>query len=218
MEGRNENTVKRLGARFASVSRNLLLVARSADFTDRLIHILLSDVSREGQLESVKSALTRYYALLHYTGIDHATLEAVLPRNTSRTPLTSLLRPSVYMPYFLLLKAIHLILFAPVLTIYGPAYLVGWIGGCFAPRDEECQAEFKGVFGGLGLGSAFALIAQLVWRKEERYISSPLATNRALVALAIGYASFVVTIKWHNVLVSCKYISMTLQRALTWCS
>jgi len=133
-----------------------------------------------------------------------------------------LLRPSVYTPYYLILTAVRLIFFAPVLTIYGPAYLAGWIGGRYlAPKDEECQAEFKGIFGGLGLGSAFALITRLLWRKGgivERLLPSQLATSRALVALAFGYASFTVTVKWHNVPVSCKYISMTCQRALTLCS
>ena len=120
-------------------------------------------------LPSVKRSLTKYFALLHYTGITHPILASVSPLpNPVRTPPSSSpsVSPSHYIPpithallIFLFQLNITLLhprffLFLPTFLVHIPAYLIGALAARFlATRgEEEGQAQFKTIAGGFGMG------------------------------------------------------------------
>ncbi|KAF9527174.1 hypothetical protein CPB83DRAFT_856494 [Crepidotus variabilis] len=124
-----------------------------------------SDVKENSQL---KEALTKYYALLHYTGIKHSTLCSLVPMHISHvldasTPpqpfftVSSSQRPVLLATFSLLVSLppslVRLALFLPPLLLHLPGYITGHFAGKMAnPGEYEAVAQLKSVGGGVGIG------------------------------------------------------------------
>lgn len=98
---------------------------------------LFSDDEDDSSLPVVKRCLLRYHALLHHTGLAHASLpESYLKALTSVIP-----------------TSVPLVLTLPVHITHLPGYILGtlamWnLGG----DEEEAQAQYGAIIGGVGVG------------------------------------------------------------------
>ncbi|KAG6839984.1 hypothetical protein C0991_009862 [Blastosporella zonata] len=175
-------------------------------------------------LDAAKSALTTYYALLHYTGISHSSLTVLLP--TIHVPLpTRILHIAVRMP----IAFLNLLLFLPPMLLHISAYLMGHI----APRvlvekgEVEGQAQFKAIFGGVGLGIGVAAVLRVLRKSVGLGPLWNFATGgpaqeglvgglrRTIGALGVAYSSVYLLVRWHNALVYGNY--KRLKTLLTLC-
>ncbi|KAF8815561.1 hypothetical protein BYT27DRAFT_7193306 [Phlegmacium glaucopus] len=188
----------------------------------------------------LKAALTKYYALLHYTGIKHSILTSLLPvqpstsalrdSSPSHTPPRSslLVQPTLSILSSLPSSLIGLILFMFPLLIHLPGYITGHLAAKFlaVPREEESYAQFKAVGGGLGIGANLAMILGILWKMTRlgrldsfappgRDDEGWLPPLKRLIGLSGAvYCSVVILLKWHKLLVKENY--RHLQRLLTY--
>jgi glycerol-3-phosphate O-acyltransferase/dihydroxyacetone phosphate acyltransferase len=119
----------------------------------------------------VAVSLIKYYSLLHYTSISHATLSFLFPiRNLDSNGPSSDFVPSACHALLSLLSLIpstifhpRFLVFFPPLMCHAPAYLTGHFAARFLapPGEEEAKAQFKGLIGGLCYGTEYTGIA---WR------------------------------------------------------
>lgn len=204
------------------------------EISQRLAQMFVED--KEGHL---KDALTKYYALLHYTSTKHAILLSLLPISTSSIldipPPNSvpdraiLVRPTLSILSSLPVSLIRLILFLPPLLLHFPGYFTGpLLSKCLAtPGEEEGPAQFKAVGAGLGIGANIALALGILWKKNQSGTLFGLGDDdgRTLLKRIVGlvgavYLGVVVLVKWHKLLVggtcaslmqcSCSLLSMQL--------
>jgi glycerol-3-phosphate O-acyltransferase/dihydroxyacetone phosphate acyltransferase len=120
----------------------------------------------------VAVSLIKYYSLLHYTSISHATLSFLFPIRNSVPNGSSDFVPSAWHALLSLLSLIpstifhpRFLLFFPPLICHAPAYLTGHVAARFLapPGEEEAKAQFKALVGGLFYGIEYTGIAwQLV--------------------------------------------------------
>ncbi|KAF8962147.1 hypothetical protein BDZ97DRAFT_1826579 [Flammula alnicola] len=192
---------------------------------------------RHESILQLKTALTKYYALLHYAGIKHSILLSLLPLSTSSIldipppnslPSSAVLaRPTLSLLTSLPLALIRLILFVPPLLLHFPGYFTGPLAAkCLAaPGEEEAAAQFKAVGGGLGVGANIALALGILWKQNK------LGRLTALLGLGVGderlpflkrvlglvgsvYFGVLVLVKWHKLLVKANY--RQLQQLVTY--
>ena len=185
------------------------------EISQRLVQMFAED--KEGLL---KDALTKYYALLHYTSTKHAILLSLLPISASSIldipPPNSvpdraiLVRPTLSILSSLPVSLIRLILFLPPLLLHFPGYFTGpLLSKCLAtPGEEEGPAQFKAIGAGLGIGANIALALGILWKKNQSGTLLGLedGDGRALLKRIVGlvgavYLSVVVLVKWHKLLV-----------------
>ncbi|KAF5374167.1 hypothetical protein D9615_008902 [Tricholomella constricta] len=165
-------------------------------------------------LTSAKTALTKYYALLHYTHIEHSALNTLLPMTRTGSPAPwLLLRALLHLPAAL----ISLLLFAPPMMFHIPAYVAGSLARrLIVPKGEtEAEAQFKAVVGGLGLGvgvgSAMGVMKRLgrsglLWDLFLGAMGEPGEGVKRIVGVLGGaYSGVYLLVKWHNALVYSNY-------------
>ncbi|KAF9059844.1 hypothetical protein BDP27DRAFT_1340522 [Rhodocollybia butyracea] len=170
--------------------------------------LIIDLLSPESELViEAKHALTRYFALLHHTGLSHAVLNHIfpLPAPTLSTfdakANVGFLTASEWMSYqrttfrqhlgfstSVAKNAAHAVAILPVLPIYAPAFLVSHLTvRCLAtPGEEEGEAQFRAVGGGVGLGIGLAI---------GRALLSRICTNNAV--LKVG--ARVVSGRWFDI-------------------
>jgi len=124
---------------------------------------IFSDQGQE--IRSVKRSLVKYLGLLHYTGIPHAAIDYLYPLPASTTiPTVSTAALTVLCQLcetFLHPKAIA---FLPMFILHLPAYITGWLAArvLTKPKEEETKAQFKAIFGGLGMGLSYTIVIRTV--------------------------------------------------------
>lgn len=153
---------------------------------------------------------------MHHTQFKHSDLEIVFPQSC---PAKFLSRPqSTSTPRSLLLKLpLHLLNFA-LFTIPMLAHIPTYISGTLASRylatkgEEETQAEYKAVIGGLGYGGGLSLALGLFWKKRGlEMVCAALrlefgggrmaGLKRVLGLLGLAYGGVWALTKWHNALI-----------------
>jgi len=94
---------------------------------------------------------------------------------------------------------IRLTLFLPPLLLFTPGYILGRLSARWlaSNEEEESQAQFKAVGGGLGVMAAVALVLGFV-NKWDIWSSSV----GGWIKVVLGVVGVV---KWHNLLVDCNY-------------
>ncbi|KIM43752.1 hypothetical protein M413DRAFT_443659 [Hebeloma cylindrosporum] len=190
----------------------------------------LAQMFVEGGEVPLKGALTKYYALLHYTNTKHAILLSLLPISAlsmldipppNSVPASAILvRPTLSILSSLPVSLIRLILFLPSLLLHFPGYFTGpLLSKCLAtPGEEEGPAQFKAVGAGLGIGANIALALGILWKKNKFGTLLGLGDDggMALLKRVVGlvgviYFGVVALVKWHKFLVG-----GTLQRLLAY--
>lgn len=193
----------------------------------------LAQMFVEGEEVPLKGALTKYYALLHYTNTKHSILLSLLPISASSmldipppnsVPASAILvRPTLSILSSLPVSLIRLILFLPSLLLHFPGYFTGpLLSKCLAtPGEEEGPAQFKAVGAGLGIGANIALALGILWKKNKFGALLGLGDDdgMALLKRVVGlvgviYFGVVALVKWHKFLVGANY--RQLQRLLTY--
>ncbi|KAJ3740452.1 hypothetical protein DFH05DRAFT_1508887 [Lentinula detonsa] len=178
-----------------------------------------SSISSESLTET-KHALIRYFALLHRTGLTHAVLYGLFPLpvtlestgtfSRSTTPLkhvrdwtdgewkwyhsaTFSQHLRSLRPYSTALKSAALTLaILPVLPLYFPAFIMSHFTARLLamPGEEEGEAQFRSVGGGVGLGVGLAVgrgVVIQIWRRNGARIWKSISTvvaegTRGLIA------------------------------------
>ena len=151
----------------------------------------------------LKSALTKYFALLHFTGIKHsilASLSPTSPSSSSSPPSHPLVQPTISLLTSLPGALIHLALFLPPLLLFTPGYILSRLSARWlaSNEEEEAQAQFKAVGGGLGVMAALGVILGFM-NKWDIWSSS---VGGWWIKVVLGVVGLV---KWHNLLVDCNY-------------
>lgn len=178
--------------------------------------------------QQLKKALTRYYALLHYSGIKHSILSSLLPLSSSSLldippphslPLRGiLLQPTLSIIKSLPLSLIRLALFIPPLLLHFPGYLTGTLSKRLATKgEEESPAQFKAIGAGVGIGANIALALGVLWKQNKLGTLSALLglgdywaqddgrlayMKRVLGVVGTVYCSVLVLVRWHKLLVN----------------
>lgn len=156
----------------------------------------------------LRTSLVKYSALLHYTKLSHGTLE-YLYSHKSQTPYRFMA-----LPWHLFQS----ILFIPPLFSYAPSYLLSYLSGKYIAQkgEEEGQAQYKAVIGGVGLGVHWAILSKLFggraldwsvniakkWAHESvagvlERVRDGGRTGKLVLLFGLGY----LMVKWHNLLV-----------------
>jgi glycerol-3-phosphate O-acyltransferase / dihydroxyacetone phosphate acyltransferase len=129
----------------------------------------------------VRACLIKYLGYLHYTGINHSSLVALYPTTTphptsksAAAPLPSAKVAFLVFIVQLLTTVLHprAIFFLPPFLVHIPAYVLARLSVRFiaTPGEEEGEAQFKTVFGGLGKGLGYAgtSVGLLMWLERLR--------------------------------------------------
>lgn len=156
------------------------------------------------ELISLKRALTKYFSLLHYTNISHAHLAYLVPDPTTLptrlfisrfmfTVLRTLLNPSF-------------LLFIPPFIAHIPAYLFAGLGSKYLapPGEEESQAQFKVILGGLGAGLGAGVSSYWITRLANAFGVRLFSDTGIRTKLLLWSLTSWALIKWHGILVDSK--------------
>ncbi|KDR79223.1 hypothetical protein GALMADRAFT_243122 [Galerina marginata CBS 339.88] len=214
------------------------------EVSQRLVQIIAptsqdtDDPTPGGSSAHLKGALTKYYALLHYTSMKHSILLSLLPMSSSSVldippphslpSGTMLVQPTLSILSSLPLALIRFALFLPPFLLYFPGYISGSLlaKACTKPGEEESLAQFKAVGGGLGIGANIALALGVLWKQNKLGTlsallglgpdsgTSGLNLKRVFGLVGTVYCSVLVLVKWHNLLVNANY--RQLQTLLTY--
>lgn len=166
-----------------------------------------------------QTALTRYFALLHYAKIEHAILNTLVPPPSKALEQNigpSLLSFAKSIP----LKQILLFPFLLPFLFHIPGYIAGHVAGraLAVKGEEESQAQFKAVGGGLGIGVGMGTVIGLWWKRMMLAVNNTEFFpwfhghgNTTLGLIGLLYLGVVILIKWHNLLfhgVCTSYVSI----------
>lgn len=150
---------------------------------------LLSASDPLPSLFRARTALLRYYSLLHYSTISHAHLTALLP-NLRQPSLPTRVRATSLALRQLLATVLHprFLVFLPPLLAHIPAYALAGLAKrtLASPREEETHAEFKAIFGMIGAGATYAVLGGVLARVVDRL--PILGTVHKVVAQSHGIA------------------------------
>ncbi|KAJ7637743.1 hypothetical protein DFH06DRAFT_1219107 [Mycena polygramma] len=163
--------------------------------------VKLFSPSEDPELVSVKRALTKYFALLHYTNITHAELEQLI-KGYDTTPSLSFIFRFIFIAFRTLLNPSFL-LFIPPFIAHIPAYLFAGLGSKYlAPAgEEESQAQFKVILGGIGAGLGAGMGSYWITRLAKVFdINGGMRNKLFLWTLTAWILS-----KWHWALVDSNY-------------
>ncbi|KDQ23397.1 hypothetical protein PLEOSDRAFT_1049000 [Pleurotus ostreatus PC15] len=118
-----------------------------------------------------RDTFVRYYSLLHYTRLSHASLDHLYPlsnNNTHSSPLPSPVYAATIFLKQLLNTFLHprALCFLPPFLVHRPAYIFGTLAARFLAKreEEEGQTQFKAIFGGFGSGLSYGLVT---WRLSK---------------------------------------------------
>lgn len=166
-----------------------------------LIKLLSND--SDPKLDHVRKSLVRYYALLYYTGIDHAILEEVLPLSPTSANLTySLLwRTFSDLTASFPIALIRFLAFVPTFLFHIPGYIVSQIvlRALYTPGEEETEAQYRAVGGGVGIG--LGVLGVMGWLWAKGFLGEGFGIKRIIGLSILVYASVYVLVQWHLMLV-----------------
>lgn len=139
---------------------------RSSQRTHRFVDMF----SKPAHLQA-RDTLVKYYSLLHYTRLSHASLDHLYPLSNTNTHASSLPSP-VHAAAILLKQLLNTFLhpralcFLPPFLVHRPAYIFSTLAARFLAKreEEEGQAQFKAIFGGFGSGLSYGLVT---WRLSK---------------------------------------------------
>jgi glycerol-3-phosphate O-acyltransferase/dihydroxyacetone phosphate acyltransferase len=183
-----------MGVRRAMVSSSPFSQRISLTSVCRFIKLFSSPLTAEvPERASLKRALTKYFSLLQYSNITHAQLND-LSIHERPGPLF------IFRFIFIALRTLlnpSFLLFIPPFIAHMPAYLFAWLGSRLAPPgEEESQAQFKTILGGLGAGLGAGTSSFWITK-----LMNPTTVRSKLVLWAVTTWFLM---KWHWVLVDGK--------------
>ncbi|KAH7915532.1 hypothetical protein BJ138DRAFT_1054610 [Hygrophoropsis aurantiaca] len=117
-------------------------------------------------LSATTKSLTSYLALLHFSGISHATLNSLYPLSVFKFPKTLPARTTAFYVFLSQLCGTlfhpRALAFLPAFLIHIPAYACGWLGArLLSPlNEEESKAQFKAIFGGIGMAATYGMLTR----------------------------------------------------------
>ncbi|KAF8882119.1 hypothetical protein BD779DRAFT_1544035 [Infundibulicybe gibba] len=178
-----------------------------------LVNLLSTSQNTGDSASAAQAALTKYYSLLHYSGINHSTLHSLIPLALQPDSCTPLISSTPVLPSFVLaflVSAVKAIPFLPPLLFHLPGYVSGpLLARCFAPpNEEEARAQFKAVGGGFGLGvsiAGFFGAAKVLEKHANLGALVDTSLRRTAVTLGLVYISTYILLKWHALLVGGNY-------------
>ncbi|KAJ7603789.1 glycerol-3-phosphate O-acyltransferase [Mycena polygramma] len=158
--------------------------------------VKLFSPSEDPELVSVKRALTKYFALLHYTNITHAELEQLI-KGYDTTPSLSFIFRFIFIAFRTLLNPSFL-LFIPPFIAHIPAYLFAGLGSKYlAPAGEEESQQFKVILGGIGAGLGAGMGSYWITRLAKVFDINSGMRNKLFVWTLTAW----ILSKWHWALV-----------------
>ncbi|KAJ7127013.1 hypothetical protein C8R44DRAFT_780182 [Mycena epipterygia] len=165
-----------------------------------------SSSSEDAELTSVKRALTKYFSLLHYTNITNAHLAFLVPDSTTFPSRIFILRRFIFTLLRTLLNPSFL-LFIPPFIAHIPAYLFAGLGSKYLapPGEEESQAQFKVILGGLGAGLGAGMSGYWVTRLAKAFNTQLFHDGGLRSKLLMWSLTTWILIKWHGLLVHSNY-------------
>ncbi|KAJ7170667.1 glycerol-3-phosphate-1-acyltransferase [Mycena crocata] len=163
-----------------------------------------SNSPEHAELVSVKHALTKYYSLLHYTNITNAQLAFLVPDPTILPK-----RSFIYQFLLIMLRTVlnpSFLLYIPAFISHLPAYLLAALGSKYlAPAgEEESQAQFKAILGGLGIGLGAGTSSYWITRVAKLF-DTRLNAGGIRSQLLLWSLTAWTLIKWHSLLVETNY-------------
>jgi glycerol-3-phosphate O-acyltransferase/dihydroxyacetone phosphate acyltransferase len=183
----------------------------------RLVKLFSPSASSEDtELVMVKLALTKYFSLLHYTNITHAEVEQLLKGNSTL--------PSRFFIFRFILLALRtllnpsFLLFIPSFIAHIPAYLFAGLGSKYlAPAgEEESQAQFKVILGGIGAGLGAGMSSYWVTRLAKAFDTTRLLKDGGMRSKVFLWALTAwMFMKWHWTLVDGKFSANFVRQYLT---
>ncbi|KAJ7274413.1 hypothetical protein B0H12DRAFT_1088579 [Mycena haematopus] len=155
------------------------------------------------ELASVKRTLTKYFSLLQYSNITHAQLHQLKEHGKHPSPffafrfifivLSTLLNPSF-------------LLFIPTFIAHIPAYLFARLGSTLAPPgEEESQAQFKIILGGLGAGLGAGTSSYWIIKLVRTFYTALSMQTGIRSKLFLWALTAWFLMKWHWALVDSNY-------------
>ncbi|KAF8132536.1 acyltransferase, partial [Boletus edulis] len=175
---------------------------------------LLSGESQE--ILDMRQPLVKYLGLLHYTGISHGALDYLYPLPAAITPTVPIAILTVLCQLCKTFLHPSAVAFLPMFVLYLPMYIASWLAVRFLtkPDEEEAKAQFKAVFGGLGIGLSYGVVTRIVFRtlmpvggKDwiaifPTFFIAAIGVLVGMVAVTVGTVR--ILWKWHNSLVKGK--------------
>ncbi|KAJ6531772.1 hypothetical protein B0H19DRAFT_455598 [Mycena capillaripes] len=154
------------------------------------------------ELANVKRALTKYFSLLHYTDLTHAQLEQLV-KSYDTAPSLSFIFRFILIALHTLLNPSFL-LFIPPFISHIPAYLFAALGSKYLapPGEEESQAQFKVVLGGVGAGLGAGMSSYWITRLAKAFDVRLGGIGNKLFLW--GFTAWIL-MKWHWALVDGNY-------------
>ncbi|KAG5653204.1 hypothetical protein H0H81_001755 [Sphagnurus paluster] len=170
-----------------------------------LVGLFTVDADRaDPLLLKARTALNKYHSLLHHTSIAHSELTTLIPLAGRAITPWRVLGAILKFP----LALTSLLLFTPSLLLYIPAYATGALAvRMFVRRGEkEAEAQFKAVFGGLGLGLSLGVMGALLKSAGLAAAWLPISgVQRIASVLGATYGGVWLLVRWHNTLVYRNY-------------
>ena len=136
-----------------------------------------------------KASLTKYFSLLHYTGVTHDSLEYLIPSaaySTSRLALLSTLFTPTFQTIIAFPKSLaQILLFIPPFILHLPGYIFGQVifKLLATPGEEEGEAQFKAIGSGIGLGLYFSIFGKTILQWVNGILKSDNTLVRVLSIL-----------------------------------
>lgn len=164
----------------------------------------------------VKLALTKYFSLLHYTNITHTEVEQLLKGYNTL--------PSRFFIFRFILLALRtllnpsFLLFIPSFITHIPAYLFAGLGSKYlAPAgEEESQAQFKVILGGIGAGLGAGMSSYWITRLAKAFDTTRILKDGGMRSKVFLWALTAwMLMKWHWTLVDGKFSANFLRQYLT---
>ncbi len=153
--------------------------------------------------EDVKNSLLEYHALLNHASLSHAELCVI--SYTPEAPIPAFYSVVASIPLAAHRALVYFPFFAPALLAHVPAYILGSISARqFAPKYVEARAQFKVIFGGMGIGVGCGTVGWVAWRWIKRCLVTNLSfgtsfKDAGVVQDAIGIIGIACAVCWwHN--------------------
>ncbi|KLO07559.1 acyltransferase [Schizopora paradoxa] len=127
--------------------------------------------------EDVKASLLEYHALLSHAGLSHAELSVI--SSTTEVPIPTCSSVLVSLQWELFRAMLYFPLFSPALLAHVPAYILGSVSATkLAPKYVEARAQFKAIFGGIGIAIGCGSMGWGIWRWiKSSILDNSLGTN-----------------------------------------
>ncbi|KAJ7773248.1 glycerol-3-phosphate-1-acyltransferase [Mycena metata] len=166
---------------------------------------LFSPSSEDAELVSVKRALTKYFSLLHYTNLTHAEVDQLI-HGYGSFPAQSFIFRFLLITLRTLLHPSFL-LFIPAFITHIPAYLFAGLGSKYLapPGEEESQAQFKVILGGIGAGLGAGVSSYWVTKLGSAFKPELFHGNRMRGKILLWALTAWILGKWHWALVDSNY-------------